>query len=619
MTPPAARLLPVAAFPVLALADVAVGAVAPPSGSSDAPIALTRLVLALAASVTLVLGPGLALRARRAATGRSFPLAFVTLPGPALLSVTGAVAWSGAHRVSPHLIVAVILIPVLLWLLVVALRRPAAPAFDRWARRATLVALVVLAVAVAKGTWSPGPEGELFGGTVSRTLEVGGRSDARIPFHVVQLVAHGTSPYSDLGRSYFAPYSFSHRGPLAGLAASPVVLLSGADVPVSMPDQPWSPFDREGFGAYRLTMSTMAVTSLLALFALVTSLLGPRVGLQASLIAALTPFVLHEAYFTWPKLQAAGLVMGAAYLVVERRPGWCGIVIGIAYLVHPMALFSLPSLGLVWVLTCRRTKEPVAWGRAVAGLAWMGAGVAVCLVLWRVANGGEFRQQGFVEYVLNVDGSRATGLGAWVSGRAESVLNTLIPLHLVLRDGDHAAVNSISGPSPGIVRFFLQYWTGLPFGLGIVALPVFVAWLARGARRWPALFGAAVVLPFVLFAVFWGSYPTGLLREGMHVWVLTLVALVACARAVAEAPRPAASRLHAALFALRSPEALLMLVLPAWATSGAPYQRPFLWTDVVALAVMVAGLAWLGRETLSCLRPAPGEPLGEEAASRALA
>lgn len=619
MTPPAARLLPVAAFPVLALAHVAVGAVAPPSGAPDAPIVLTRLVLALAASVTLVLGPGLALRAHRAATGRSFPLAFVTLPGPALLAVTGAVAWWGAYRVSPHLIVAVILIPVLLWLLVAALRPPAAPAFDRWARRAVLVALVVLVVAVAKGTWSPGPEGELYGGTVSRTLEVGARSDARISFHVVQLVAHGTGPYSDLGETYFAPWSFSHRGPLAGLAAAPVVLLSGADVPLSMPDQPWSPFDKEGFGTYRLTMSTMAVTSLLALFALVAHLLGARAGFQATLLAALTPFVLHESYFTWPKLHAAGVVLVAAYLVLERRPGWGGVVTGVAYLVHPMALFSLPSLGLVWVLTCRRAKEPVARGRVVAGLAWMGAGAAVCLILWRVVNGDEFRQHGFLPFLLNADTQRAADLGSWLSGRTRSVLNTLVPLHLVLRDGDHAAINSISGPSPGIVRFYLQYWTGIPFGLGVVALPVFVAWLVRGARRWPALFAAVVVLPFVLFAVFWGADATGLLREGMHVWVLTLVAFVACARVVAEAPRPAASRLDTALFALRSPETLLMLVLPAWVTTGALYQRPFLWTDVVALAVMVAGLAWLARETMFCLRPAPDEPVGEESASRAVA
>lgn len=114
----------------------------------------------------------------------------------------------------------------------------------------------------------PGPPGELYGGAMSRTLEVGQRSDSRISFHVVQLVAHGSSPYSDVGRSYFHPWSFSDRGPLAGLVAAPLVLISGASVPQTMPDQPWSPFDREGFAAYRLAMSALAVTCLTALFAL---------------------------------------------------------------------------------------------------------------------------------------------------------------------------------------------------------------------------------------------------------------------------------------------------------------------------------------------------------------
>ena len=604
------------ALPVLALVQVVVGVIAPPTTSMPPVLALARLVLALACSLTLVLGPGLALRAHLAARGRRFPLALVGLPGPGLLALTGGLAWWAAGLVGARLTVAAVLTPLLIWLLATAVRSHVDPTLDRWARRAVLVAVVVLAVAVARGTWSPGPDGELYGGTVSRTLEVGARSDSRIPFHVVQLVAHGTSPYSARGKSYFAPWSFSHRGPLAGLAASPVVLLAGAEVPVSMPDQPWAPFDREGFAVYRLAMSTMAVTTLLALFALVAHLLGPRAGLQATLLGALTPFVLHETYFTWPKLHAAGLVLVAAYLVLERRPAWSGLAVGGAYLLHPMALFSLPSLGLVWLLVNRRPAEPLPRARVLAGMAWMGAGVAVGLVGWRLVNGGEFGQQGFVEYVLNSDSRRAPGLGPWLSGRVSSVLNTLVPLHLVLQDGDHPAVNSISGPSPGVVRFYLQYWTSVPFGLGIVALPAFVAWLVRAARRWPAAFASAVMLPFVVFAVFWGADRTGLLREGMHVWVLTLVVFVVCARTLHGAPPGTITRFDAACFALRAPEALLMLLLPSVLGGGGIYDRSFLWTDVVALAVMVGGLGWLGRETFTALYGTAADSDGDRSGAR---
>jgi len=48
-------------------------------------------------------------------------------------------------------------------------------------------------------------------------------------------------------------------------------------------------------------------------------------------------------------------------------------------------------------------------------------------------------------------------------------------------------------------------------------------WLAR---RFTTPFIVLVVLPFVLFMVFWGAPNTGLLREGLHAWVL--VTLAAC-------------------------------------------------------------------------------------------
>lgn len=591
----------------LAVIQVAVGIVARPSGAGTGVVAVLRLVLAMACSVTLVVGPGLAVWALAIERGRRFPVAFVGLVGPAVLALTGALAWWGAALgVTPRRTVTVLLTPLLLWLLHAAWRRrvpdhQAAP----WLRRAVLVALVVLAVAVAKGTWSPGPAGELYGGTVSRTLEVGGRSDSRISFHVVQLVAYGTGPYSARGAGYFAPYSFSSRGPLAGLASAPVVLLSGARVPLDMPDQPWSPFDPQGFGVYRLTMSTMAVTTLLALFALVSRLLGFRVGYQATLLAALTPFVIHETYFTWPKLQAAGLVLVAAYLVLERRPGWAGLAAGAGYLVHPAVLLSVPALAAASALAGRSHQpRPLSAVRIATGLAWMGAGTLVCLAFWRVANGDHFQQLNFVhDNLLQADTHPVHQLGPWLSGRVKSVLNTVVPLHLVLVDAQHPAINSIYGPSPFVVHFYFQYWTGIPFGAGIVAFPVIVAWVVRGARLQPALILTAVVLPFLVFAVFWGGDATGMLREGMHVWVLSLVLFVAWVRARAGRLPRALARWEAGAFAVRAVEALLMLLVPAAVTSRALVHPQFLVTDVVALGVMVVGLAWLGRESFEHLRP----------------
>jgi hypothetical protein len=81
------------------------------------------------------------------------------------------------------------------------------------------VGALLAGFAVAKANLSYGPIGELYGGKVSRTLEVGGHSDSRISYHVVQMVANHLAPFAPVANAYFAPWSFTSRGPLAGILA----------------------------------------------------------------------------------------------------------------------------------------------------------------------------------------------------------------------------------------------------------------------------------------------------------------------------------------------------------------------------------------------------------------
>ena len=103
--------------------------------------------------------------------------------------------------------------------------------------KAPRCALFVLVFAVGLGvsTWSYGPEGELYGGTISRTLEVGPRSDSRISYNVIALLAHGDSPYGTQGTFYYASYNFHARGPIAGLGAGAVVMAGGASPARGLP------------------------------------------------------------------------------------------------------------------------------------------------------------------------------------------------------------------------------------------------------------------------------------------------------------------------------------------------------------------------------------------------
>ena len=104
-----------------------------------------------------------------------------------------------------------------------------------------------LGLAVARSLWSLGPPGELYAGTIYRTLDVGHQPDSRISFHVVELIANGNSPFGTAADSYFFPYTFSDRGPLAGLASAPLILLSGETPPAVIGTPPWLPFDPQGF------------------------------------------------------------------------------------------------------------------------------------------------------------------------------------------------------------------------------------------------------------------------------------------------------------------------------------------------------------------------------------
>lgn len=610
---------------LLALAGVFAGAALPVRLEGPAPGSagqLARTAFSVAASLSLLFGPGLAVRRWR--PGSLSSLTYLPLPGLVLLELIGLLTWAAAGHVSAHLVSAAALGACLLGLSAAALWRREQPLLTPAELRALAIAAVVLLVVVGKALWSLGPVGELYGGTVSRTLEVGDRPDSRIPYHVAQLAAHGTSPYTGPGRANFLPWSFADRGPAAGVAAAPLMLLSGPAVPVGLPDEPWLPFDPEGFAAYRIAMMAMALTALLAVYGFAARVLASeRAGLFACLLAALTPFVVHETYFTWPKLLAAALVVAAAQLLYERRPLRAGLMAGAGYVAHPLALLSVPSLGLFWaVLEWDRT-----WARRLARVAGGGlalaAGLGAWVAAWRLVSGPHYDQANFLHFFVIVDGRLPASFGDWLEGRVQSLLNTLVPLYLYLRFASDPSVNSIGGPSPRAVRFFFQYWNALPFGVGIAFFPLLLAYVWRAARRLPELVASVVPVPVLLFTVYWGASITGMLREGLHAEVLTLLLLFAWVQ-FAAAPVWAWSRGVRLLLLSRAPETLLMLALPTVYTNRALLGTGHRGTDLAALALMVGGLAWLGWQLWrlpewepALRRASAGEPTGRRAPGEA--
>ncbi|HEY3434743.1 MAG TPA: hypothetical protein VGK41_03740, partial [Solirubrobacterales bacterium] len=302
---------------------------------------LLRVLTTTALAITLLLGPGLLWRA----TGRSLRLAFLPLPGLALLALTAGLAWVLADEVDPQLACFIALAPVL-GLMPAALVKlgPEEDLLDREEKRVLLIVSLGLGLAIGRSLWSLGPEGELFEGTISHTIVPEGRPDSRIPFLIPELVNTGGAPYGSGATELFAPYNFSSRGPLPGLASTPIVLMSGGSPELVAPEQPWQPFDPQGFMAFRLAMVTFSCTVLLSLWELVRQLGGERAARFAVLLGISTPFLFADLWFTWPKLLAASFVLLGAVLLFERRPLRSGVSVGVGYLMHPSALIGLAAL-----------------------------------------------------------------------------------------------------------------------------------------------------------------------------------------------------------------------------------------------------------------------------------
>ncbi len=562
---------------------------------------LLFVLLATSAAIVMLVSPGLLLRDihfRR--SGKLLPFIWIPVAGFLGCGLLGLVSWTGPSWASGKLISTTAIFALCVYLAHRLIRSSIYTCTSQAERRALLIFIVLTAVAVAKAIYSVGPVGELYRDTVSRTLQVGDRSDSRISFHVVQLIALRERPYHALAQRFFNPWNFSSRGPLAGLAASPLVLTSGVHVPTSFPDQPWMVFDPEGFMAYRIAMIVMATSCLLMVFGLSAALMPEQWALLAFLVTITSPFVIHEIYFTWPKLEAASFVLFAAYLLLRLQSFGGGLALGVGYLCHPSALLSVPALlGLIPFAKLRDFENLSAKRKLLTwtlSSIFLFLGLALWMALWRLVNRHHFDQGGFLSYVSQAD-QMIPNAGNWVKSRLDSLLNTIVPLNLFLFHRNHPAVNSVDGPSPPVVSFFFQDWTSLPFGIGLAYFFCLLRLGYLALKKAPGLTLLLYVVPLVIFTIYWGAASTGMLREGLHAWFLSVtIGSILVLEKFADSDH-LFFRLVSWALLFRIVELLCMLLLPSIWTEHRWLRPEFRLSDLVALFIMFAGTAWLVRFT----------------------
>ena len=284
--------------------------------------------------------PGIVLRARP--RPRHLELGFLPLPGLACLR-PACVAWVLAGDVAAWLVCLLILAPVLAWMPVRILR---ANPGGCWSARSDSRCW---SSGASSGSRSPEPSGRSARwGALRRNglAHAGGRRSLRQPHPIRhrQLVAHGAGPFSALAASYFSPFDFSSRGPLAGLASAPIVFAAGGRPPAELPNQPWTPFDPQGFMAFRIAAMAFASTAFLSLWTLIRTprrpprrALRPAAGGDDAVPGARDLVHVAEAVrrvIRDPRGDAPD----------QRHPLHAGLLGGAAYLVHPGALLYVPVL-----------------------------------------------------------------------------------------------------------------------------------------------------------------------------------------------------------------------------------------------------------------------------------
>lgn len=564
---------------------------------------ILRLITTTALAITMVLGPGITVRAL---TGRAIRLAFLPLFGIGVLAVAGSFAWCMHGVMATDTASIAIVGPVLGLMFGILLASGHDEFLTSEERRTLLLVGIPVGLAIARSFLYYGPIGELNAGEISRNLVTEPRPDSHISFVIVQMVAHGTHPYSPEGLPLFLPYMFSSRGPIAGIASAPIVLISGGHPIVGVPNQVWEPFDPEGFMAYRVAMIVMSATALITLWQLVRQLAGPRAARLAVVLGMSTPFIFAELLFTWPKLLAASMILLGALWLFERKPVRAGMSIGVGYLFHPGAILGYFALGplALWPLKGAKLKRP-----QIKTLVLMLAGTAVFVVVWLILNHGHNGQEGFLDYLEEAGANYHPSIGKWISFRATSLADTIVPFYLPIFQGHNPSINTFFGISPGVAHWFFQYWTSVPFAFAILFFPILVVGLWRFAKRRPWPFIAVIAIPFVAFWIYWGNGSSGFPREGMQAWILAVLAVLAVEQA-AEHFSWMRSRTIRAVLVLRGFEVLAYALGATVGTRGlALISNPYPISDTFALfcivlfALLMMFAIWWETRPGSMLRP----------------
>jgi len=564
--------------------------------------------LTLSGVIGLFVTPGLVicglLRRRRAPENTD--LLWVVVVGPVVLATVGLVAWLLGNIVPPRLLCRAATITLmgagLLW----TVRQPADLRLSGAECRVLLIALLLTLVAAGRSMNSLGVHGELYAGTLTHTLAADDRADTRAPFIIPIDIANRWQPFSKESQDFYTPFSFTSRGPLVGLAATPVVLTwSRVDMrTVSQMHEPFTPIDRYGYMQYRFSIILLSAAAVIPFF---VALGATPLALAGTAVYALSPFVVHEVYFTWTKQSTVALMLSAFCFAARGRYPLSGALAGLAYLAHPSAAYSAVALVAFLVTVTRPATEwnvdagallrPSQWWQRRAVIGRFVLGMACVTLPWGLYSYGRHNPAEFLSYLFMADFHRANSFSEWIISRLDSLESTLVPMYAYWRFHMHASMQPVFEAPLQVVTFFAQYFYTLPAGVGFVWFFWHFRDLLRSLRRVAGFAAILIGLPAGIFWIHWGATVTGMLREGLHVpfafLMLTWVRFL-----------PSDAFNWVPIHRARAVELLVFIWLPTILSNGAMASPALFFTDLLGLLITFVAVRIL--IVFARLPPTPG-------------
>lgn len=388
-----------------------------------------------------------------------------------------------------------------------------------------LIFIFISLIAISRSFISLDLPGVLFKDTISKTLEVGNRSDSRISYHVAQLITLKIPLNTPETDTNFLPYKFNSRGPFVGIISAIFIQLQNHILEIGQPQEIWRPFDSRGFSTYRITAIILAALSIFYIFSFLKKFVSDKLNFVIIFILCSSPFFIHELYFTWPKIISTSFVILSFELVLANSFLLSGIVLSLSYLFHPMSILSFPIF-FFWIpiqLSNYNVKNILEYLKnlfkknTILKFLEFSFGLVIIFLIWLYINNGKLAQSSFLNYFFESDGV-PVNLMNWLKGRTNSTLNSFIPFFGVFFDKYNRSTNSIFDFSSDVVRVNFMYWCNFTAGIGLVNFFIFLRFL----KIKNYIFTVFILLPTIFLLIYWGNSTSGILRESGHVIFLSL-------------------------------------------------------------------------------------------------